>query len=253
MTTVREIYQAMDAFAPFSGQMDFDNAGFLVGDSNAAVSSVMIALDITPEVIAEAKECGAELIVSHHPIIFRPMKRLMTDNAVYQLAANGIAAICAHTNLDLAEGGVNDCLAEVLELSDVQKLWMDDLPQGRIGETKEEFSPKEFAAFVKEKLQARGVTYSENGRRIRKVAVCGGAGTEVLLAAIENGADAFVTGESKHHLLLAAREAGVTLVTAGHYATERVVLNPLCKRLQEAFPGVRFAVSKKESDPVQEI
>ena len=253
MTMVREIYRALDSFAPFSSQMDFDNAGMLVGAPDATVTNVLIALDITSEVVQEAKRIGAELIVSHHPVIFQPMKRLMVDSVPYQLAANGMSAICAHTNLDLANGGVNDCLADTLGVQPAEILWVDDLPEGIIGELKEEFSPQAFAEWVKTKLQARGVTYTEGARVIRRVAMCGGAGAEVLFAAIASGADAFVTGESKHHLLLAAQDAGITFVTAGHYATEQVVLRPLCKRLQTEFPAVHFAVSTTECDPVRAL
>ena len=119
MATVREIYQYLDGLAPFSLQMEFDNAGFLVGRGERAVSKILVSLDITEEVAEEAAELGAELIVSHHPVIFRPLKKLEQGSVVWELARAGISAICAHTNLDKARGGVNDCLAAALGLEQV--------------------------------------------------------------------------------------------------------------------------------------
>ena len=117
MPTIREIYQYMNEIAPFDTAMDFDNAGFLVGDEGAEVTAALVALDITAQSVAQAQKLGAQLIVSHHPVIFNPMKRLMSASVPYLLAKAGVGAICAHTNLDMAKGGVNDCLADTLGLS----------------------------------------------------------------------------------------------------------------------------------------
>ena len=115
MRTVGEIYAAMDGIAPFSSAMDFDNSGLLVGDASMPVERALLALDITLPVIEEAAALGAQLIISHHPVIFHPLRRVETDSPVYQLAKNGLGAICAHTNLDIAEAyGVNEALAKTL-------------------------------------------------------------------------------------------------------------------------------------------
>src|SRR5699024_1188582 len=118
VATIKEIYQVIDHFAPFHTQMGFDNAGFLVGHGNRSVTKVLVALDIAQQVVQEAKEMGVELIVSHHPVIFHPVKALTDETStgaiLLHLAEAGIGAICAHTNLDAVAGGVNDCLAKVL-------------------------------------------------------------------------------------------------------------------------------------------
>ena len=114
MNTVGEIYRFIDEIAPFHTAMDFDNVGLLVGDEKQAVDRALVALDITPAVVEEASACGAQLIVSHHPVIFTPLRRLTAGSPPFLLAQKGISAICAHTNLDLAAGGVNTCLGEAL-------------------------------------------------------------------------------------------------------------------------------------------
>lgn len=243
MTTVQDIYQDIDSFAPFQTQMSFDNCGLQAGDPQAEVHSVLLALDITPAVVEEAVQKSAQLIVSHHPVIFNPLRTLMAGTVPYLLAQHGIAAVCAHTNLDLAPGGVNSCLAERLMLTNVQKLAVDEpscLAAALCGRTARSFSPNEFAAFVKKKLKCDGLFYTDGGRPVRKVGLCSGAGCDYLRDAAENGCQAFVTGEAKHHELLDAGNLGVTLVAAGHYFTEDVVIDPLTERLKKQFPGIVF-------------
>ena len=144
MATVRDIFAQMDQWAPFETQMDFDNAGFLVGRGEREVRKILVSLDITEPVVDEAAEWGADLIVAHHPVIFHPVKRLTdetpTGRTLLALAERGIAAICAHTNLDAAQGGVNVCLAQALELTDLEQLHQDGVDRsgqpygiGRVG------------------------------------------------------------------------------------------------------------------------
>jgi dinuclear metal center YbgI/SA1388 family protein len=243
MTTVLDIYQYIDSFAPFQTQMSFDNCGLQTGNPQAEVHSVLLALDITPAVVEEAVQKKAQLIVSHHPVIFNPLRALTADTVPYQLAQHGIAAICAHTNLDLAPGGVNTCLAKRLMLSDVQPLAVDEpsgLAAALCGQTARSYSPNEFAAFVKKQLNCDGLFYTDGGRPIKKVGLCSGAGSDYLREAAEKGCQAFVTGEAKHHELHDAVNLGITLVAAGHYFTEDVVIEPLIQRLKSRFPGVLF-------------
>ena len=130
-----EIYQAIDEMAPFSVHASYDNPGFLIGDQNAEVTKVLLALDITVPVVQEAAQLGAELIVSHHPVIFHPIRQLLAGSVCYELARSGISAICAHTNLDVAHEGVNDMLALTVGLSSPYEILFDseNLPLGRIG------------------------------------------------------------------------------------------------------------------------
>lgn len=255
MATVKEVYGYLDEIAPFGLQMDFDNAGFLVGRGDAEVKALLVALDITPQVVEEAVRTGCQLIVSHHPVIFHPA-RAVTDESVngrilLGLIENRIAAICAHTNLDAVAEGVNDCLAETLGLNLVEQLHEDGvdgngLPYG-IGRTglahRDGLSAVEYAAFVKEKLGAASVRCADGGRPVRKVAVGGGSCGSMLADAAAAGCDTFVTADVKYDQYLEAKAMGITLMDAGHFATENVVCAPLALKLAQRFPGIRVTVS----------
>lgn len=252
MTTVGEIYRFIDSFAPFRTAMDFDNPGLLVGGEDAGVAKAVLSLDITPDVVREAAGLGAQLVVSHHPVIFHPLKALRPGSAAYLLAGHSIAAICAHTNLDMAPGGVNDCLAGRLLLKNVRALRKNaawGLAEALCGETDREYSPREFAAFVKRALGCEGVRYTDGKRKITRAGLCSGGGAEYLFDAAGTGCQAFVTGECKHNLLLDAENLGLTLVAAGHFETEDIVIPALAEKLAERFPEVEFVRSKAMHNP----
>ncbi len=243
LPTVGEIYKSIDGFAPFRTAMDFDNCGFQAGDAAAEVHTVLLALDITPDVVLEASHRNAQLIISHHPVIFNPLRSLKAATAPYMLAEYGIAAICAHTNLDLARGGVNTCLADRLCLTDVKALAVDKasgLPTALAGKPAKKYRPSEFAGFVKKALGCDGLFYTDGGKEISSVGLCSGAGSDYVDAAYSFGCQAFVTGEAKHHEMIHAENIGMTLIAAGHYYTEDVVIRPLAERLKKAFPSVEF-------------
>ncbi len=252
MTTAAEIYQYLNEIAPFHTAMDFDNVGLLVGDPGAAVDSVLVSLDITTPVIEQACELGAQLIISHHPVIFAPLKRLRPKDIPAQLIEHHLAAVCAHTNLDLATCGVNTQLAAALSLQDCKpvKTYRDTgLAEALFGTLPQALSPEDFAQYVKERLHCGGVKYTKGDRPVRTVGVSCGAGSGLLFDAAACGVDAFVTGESKHHEHLAACETGITMVDAGHFNTEDVVVEPLIRMLQTQFPQVAFCKSG-QADPV---
>ncbi|WP_283607219.1 Nif3-like dinuclear metal center hexameric protein [Faecalispora anaeroviscerum] len=254
MVTAGDIYDFFNVCAPFETAMSFDNAGFLVGDRQVPVSAVLLALDITPGVVEEAARLGAELIISHHPVIFQPLRHIKPQDVPYLLVQRGIAAICAHTNLDLAPGGVNTCLAEALTLEDIRGIKpyaKDGLWEGLVGNLSQSYSPAKFAEFVKQALFCGGLKYVDGGKPIQTVALCGGAGADLLEDAVQAGADAFVTADTKHHQLLLAKQLGITLVDAGHFNTEDVVILPLKNTLQEQFPTVHFQKSEALCDPAQ--
>lgn len=256
MATVREIYQYLDGLAPFSLQMEFDNAGFLVGRGERAVSKILVSLDITEEVAEEAAELGAELIVSHHPVIFRPAKSVTDGDpdgrVLLALAEHRIAAICAHTNLDAVAGGVNDALALKLGLVQIEQLHQDGVDGsgrpygiGRVGSTTggPMYAPA-FAAFVKEALGANGVRYVDARRPVRRVAVGGGACADLLRDALALGCDTFVTADVKYDQFLEAKALGITLMDAGHYATEQVVCPKIVEYLARCFPALEVRMSR---------
>lgn len=256
MATVNEIYGALDRWAPFSIQLDFDNAGFLVGRGDRTVHKALVSLDITEEVAREAGEWGAQLVVSHHPVIFHPAKSVTdrdpTGRTLLRLIEGGVAAICAHTNLDAARGGVNDCLARMLELEKVEQLHQDGtLPDGspygigRVGGChRQGSSAREYAAFVKERLSASSVRYVDAGKPVVRVAVGGGACGSMLEDARAAGCDTFVTADVKYDMFLEARALGINLMDAGHYATEQVVCPALVRYLEEYFPELEVRQSR---------
>ena len=260
MATVREIYQYLDGLAPFALQMDFDNAGFLVGRGDRQVKKILVSLDITQEVAEEAGELGAELIVSHHPVIFHPAKSV-TDadpdgRVLLALIEKGIAAICAHTNLDAVSGGVNDILAQRLGLTQIEQLHQDGVDAagrpygiGRVGNTVglPRYAP-EFAAFVKETLGANGVRYVDARRPVRRVAVGGGACADMLRDALALGCDTFVTADVKYNGFLDAKALGVNLIDAGHYPTEQVVVPVLAKWLSDGLPQVEVVETTRHKE-----
>ena len=259
MAKIIDIYRFLDQKAPFSLQMSFDNAGFLVGREEAETSRLMIALDITEDVINEAKTANCQLIVSHHPIIFHPVKSI-TDctpagRCLLALTENHIAAICAHTNLDAVEGGVNDALAQKLGLSDVEQLHQDGLdPEGRpygigrVGKVQGFETAAKFAAFVREALKTNGLRLEDAGRPVCKVAVGGGACGDMLLDAAAQGCDTFVTSDVKYNTFLDARAMGLNLIDAGHFSTENVVCPVLADWLKKGFPEIEIFCSRQHKE-----
>ena len=260
MATVKNIYQYLDSVAPFALQMDFDNSGFLVGRGDRPVNRILVALDITQAVIDEAKQKNCQLIVSHHPVIFVPAKSVTDEDLngrlLLELVENGIAAICAHTNLDAVADGVNDCLAQTLALTQIGQLHPDGVDPsgapygiGRIGLAHSEgLSAAEYAVYVKEKLGTSSVRYADSGKPVHKVAVGGGSCGSMLLDALAAGCDTFVTSDVKYNQYLEAKALGITLMDAGHYATENVVCAPLVKRLSQAFPEIEVLLSHEHQE-----
>lgn len=243
MTTVRELLRWMDETYPFALAEDYDNVGLLIGSAEQAFSRCLLALDVTNDVVDEAVRKNAQLILTHHPVIFNPLKRLSPEGMVYRCVQNGIAVIASHTNLDKAAGGVNDVLADKLSLKDVSVLEETD-GVARIGTLEKELSPRAFAEHCKTALGAGGVRFAEGTRPVRRVALCSGADDSFLETVFEQGADAYLTGETKHHVAVAAKNLGITLVEAGHFETETVVLPKLKRELSLAFPKVDFMVAE---------
>lgn len=258
MNTVQQIYEVIQKKAPFQYQLGFDNAGFLVGRRNAPVDRVLIALDITRDVVDEAVELGAQLIVSHHPVIWEGVKQL-TDvtpggDLLLTMAEHGIAAICAHTNLDAVAEGVNDALACKLGLTHVEQLSQDGVDEqgnpcgiGRIGQVEAQ-SVETFAALVKEQLDAACVRVVDSGKPVHRVAVGGGSCGSMLGDVVAAGCDTFVTADVKYDVFLAAKAQGLNLLDAGHYPTENVVCPVLEGWLKEAFPDLRVEISQRHRE-----
>lgn len=247
-TTVQTIYETMDDIYPFATQMGFDNAGFLVGDGEAVVTQILVALDITTAVIEEAVSKNCQLIITHHPIIFTPLKTLVaqnpTERMIMKLISHNISVISAHTNLDRSGEGVNYHLAKRLGLKEGRFLVEEGVDKngnpfglGFMG-TIPETDASAFAASVAKELNATGLRLEEAGRPVRKVAVGGGSCGSMIAEVAKQGCDTFVTGDVKYDQFLDARERGINLVDAGHFPTEQVVCLPLTQRLEAHFQKI---------------
>ncbi len=263
MPTVHDIFTALDTWAPVALQMDFDNAGFLVGETEQSVSRILVALDITEEVVREAVEQGAQLIVSHHPVIFHPLRSVTdgdpTGRTVRALVQNHISAVCMHTNLDVARGGVNDALARVLALADTVPLepgGTDETGEpcglGRIGTWPDGPQPLAvFADHVKKALKTPGLRCHDADRPVQRVAVGGGACGSSLHTAAAQGCDTFVTADLKYNDFLDAKAIGLNLIDAGHFPTENVICEPLADYLRRMLPKAAVQISRQHRDVVQ--
>ena len=247
MNTVKDIFDKLCELAPLSLQLEYDNAGFLLGRADAPVRKALLSLDVTKEVADEAIAGGAQLIVSHHPLIKDAMKRLTDEKPgnekLLRLLENGIAVISMHTNLDMAEGGVNDVLISLLGAKNEGPF--DEEGCGRKGHLEKPLPLDAFLAICKEKLNTNGLRYHDARRPVQHIAVLGGSGGGNLIGAWEAGCDTFVTADVKYSVFLQARELGVNLIDGDHFCTENPVISVLAQKLRAAFPETEFVISEK--------
>ncbi len=260
MTTVADILAYLEALAPGYMTEDWDNAGLLCGHKDCQVRKILVALDPFYSVCQEAIAEKADLIVTHHPLIFRDAMAAVNDDTqtgrcLLTLIEHGIAAINAHTNLDKAPGGINDVLASTLGLRNIEVVapvgtGSSGQPYGllRCGEVDEQ-PLSAFLAAVKEKLRCKGLRYVSGGKPVRKVAVGGGSCADGMHEALEAGCDTFVTADIKYNQFRTAYELGLNLIDAGHFHTENPTMPVLAEKLQVAFPEIQVKLSKKHHDP----
>lgn len=258
MITVNDILVYLDTLAPASMKMEWDNVGLLCGNRSRPVRKLLVALDPFEHVCREAADVGADLIVSHHPLIFQPCKAVTDETSLGRsilfLASHGISAINAHTNLDCAPGGVNDVLAQTLGLQDIQVInpsGMDDLgrPWGLLRQGAVEAQPLEvFLSHVKSQLGCPGLRYVSAGKPVHRVAVGGGACAGELMDAVQAGCDTFVTADVKYNHFWDAKELGINLIDAGHFYTENPVCPVLAEKLQARFPEIQVVLSQNHTD-----
>lgn len=260
MPRVKEIHEFIKTVAPEYMAMDWDHVGLLCGRSDREVKRILVALDPFLPVAREAKELDCQLLVTHHPSIWKldtVSDESLQGSVLLYLIENGISAINAHTNLDCAPGGVNDCLAERLGLSQVQVIdpvGKDE--QGRDygllrgGETENQ-STEAFLTRVKTALGCEGLRYVMGGKRVSRVAVGGGSCSDALYRVASLGYDALVTADCKYNAFVDAKELGLTLVDAGHFQTENPVCSYLAEKLQQAFPQVEVILSKIHTDCIK--
>lgn len=243
MAKVEEILGYMNQLAPMELAEKWDNVGLLV-NCGADVTSILVSLDITDEVVNEAEMQGCQLIVSHHPVIFDALHAIGRRDVPFRMIKKNISAICMHTNLDAAEGGVNDILCKLFHVQDACAF--DGL--GRVGSIAHAATAQQLAQQCREILGAH-VKLVDAGRPIHRLAVVGGAGGSMLQAAAQAGADALLTGEANHHAALDAKQMGLSLIVAGHYATEFPVVPVLTDKLSRHFADLRVIGTRRNKDP----
>lgn len=237
--TVQNIYDLLNAVAPFETQEPYDNSGLLVGSPDQEVTGVLFALDVTEPVIREAVNLGASLIVTHHPLMFDPVRRITDEThegrLVMHLIREGISLIASHTCLDKAPGGINDALAECCALLDVTGegfVRVGTLPRAmKAGELKEYL-----AAALDTDVRLMGSPETE----VSRLGLCSGAGSSEWEECVRLGAQGFLSGEVKHHLALAMADAGVPCFECGHFATEQPGIFALADALQSALNQVQY-------------
>lgn len=251
MATVADILQFIETLAPPYMKEDWDNVGLNCGHMDRPVTKILVALDPFTHVCQEAKQIGADLLVTHHALIWKP--GFITDantqgrNTLF-LIENGIAHINAHTNLDQASGGVNDVLAEKLGLKNVEIVNpKDGVGLMRCGDVTEQ-SLESFLAAVKERLGCDGLRYIGSGKSVHKVAVGGGSCAGGMMEVLAAGCDTFVTADVKYNQFWDAHDLGLNLIDAGHFHTENPVVAVLAEKIAAVFPEIQVEISKTHTD-----
>ena len=258
MATVADILKYIESIAPGYMKESWDNIGLLCGSKQASVTKILVALDPFEGVCKEAAQWGAELIVTHHPLIFQAPKAVTDETsvgrAIMSLCAHGISAINAHTNLDCTPGGVNDVLAAKLGLDNISVISPagtndDGLPYGllRCGSVQEQ-PMEDFLNHVKSTLGCNGLRYVSSGKPVSKVAVGGGSCAGAMLDALAAGCDTFVTADVRYNQVWDAQDLGLNLIDAGHFHTENPVIPVLAQKIADAFPEIAVKISETHGD-----
>lgn len=255
---IEDIIKHMDSLAPEELALEWDNVGLIVGDSKSQVNTILIALDITDEVIEEAINLKAELIITHHPLIFKSIKNINNKTPlgrkILKLINNGIAVYSSHTNLDITNNGTNDTLFKLLNLQDKQPLMeleKEGYSLGRVGTLDKPVTLKDFSVFVKESLKLTSIRYTGNDEKvIRKVGLCTGASSDynIFKKAKEKGCDLYITGDIKFHEAQTAMEMDLCLIDATHYASEVIITHSLKEYLTDKLNNYNLKIITSKMD-----
>lgn len=256
-----KIVKFLEETAPLHLAEEWDNCGLIIGNPDQDIEKVLVCLDATHDVIIEAVEKGVDMIISHHPVIFKGVKRINRGvpdgEKIYELIKNDISVYCAHTNLDIAEGGTNDYLAGLLGLSSVCNLKSSKLENnereyglGRVGVLSQPVLLSEFAMHVKNVLNAENIKVIGDAKKaVKTVAVSTGSFDGDFDAIKAKKADVIVTGDVKYHTALEALGEGISMIDAGHFETERVMVPWIAQLIGRRFPQVEIMASKVEKSP----
>jgi dinuclear metal center YbgI/SA1388 family protein len=260
MTTVADIAKWLDQQAPLALSEAWDNTGLLLGDLHATVSSVQTCLTLTASSVREALERRVEMVISHHPLPFKPISRLTTETEtgklLWRLATAKISVYCPHTAWDSAQFGINALIARRLDLQSIEPIipgkldGLEHLGTGRIGNLMRPIPLAQFCKLIGDRLpncRMRGV---DSGKLVSRVAIACGSGGSLLTNAITRGCELFLTGEATFHACLEAEAAQISMLLIGHFASEQFAMVELANSISSAFPTVDCRSSLAEKDPV---
>jgi len=250
--TIGEVYDYLNEIAPFNNQDKSDNSGLLVGDYSAEVRKILVCLDVTRSVVAEAVGKGVDLIISHHPLMFRPISKILSSDPLHTLVRSNISLIAAHTNLDVAVGGIADLMLERLGFpkSEIVILTInpDGSGYGRITELDVPVSAEDLAEKCKTAFGCTVVRYVDSGKSLSRIGVSSGSAKESVEAALHAGCDAFICGEVNHDRMLFAADYRLTLIEAGHFHTEDIYCEDLVDRLKSRFKEIEIEKAANSTD-----
>jgi len=256
---IKEVLSALEQFAPLPLQESWDNAGLQIGLTEAEVSGALLCLDVTEKVVEEAQRKGCNLVVSHHPLLFRGLKQISdaTDvqRTVMKAILSGICVVSMHTNLDNALNGVNFKIAERLGLKNTRFFAAKNVDgmtcgSGVIGELEQAMAADDFVIHVKRQMEAESAMCNQLLQRpISKVAICGGAGDFLLDEALKAGADAFLTGEMHYHQYF-GYEQRIQICVIGHYESEHFTTEIFKEIIARECPGVRTEIAETNTNPI---
>jgi len=257
---IKEVVSALERFAPLPLQADFDNAGLQVGLTEAELSGALLCLDVTEPIVDEAIRLGCNLIVAHHPLIFRKLSCISNQNyvqrTVMKAIQNHITIVAMHTNMDSAKGGVNYKIAEKLGLQNLSFIGKEQIVdgvtggEGIVGTFAEGLAADDFISLLKRVFEVESVQANQLLRRpIKRVALCGGSGAFLLSEALHAGADAFVTGEMSYHDFF-DMEQRIQLAVIGHYQSEQFTSEIFKEIIQKEFPDAHCCISSINTNPI---
>ncbi|MGL5086373.1 MAG: Nif3-like dinuclear metal center hexameric protein [Clostridium sp.] len=259
MIKLEKIIKYMEKIAPINLKEDFDNVGLMVGDKSENIKKVLLALDCTLEVIDEAIEAGADLIITHHPLLFSKPKSITSDTLqgrkILKLIKNNINLYSSHTNLDAAPGGLNETIVEILgfKTSEIlEKTKVENYENagiGRIIKLDEEIQLSALVNRVKENLNINTLRVVEGSTTVKNIAVINGSGQSFLSVAVRSGADCIITGDTTYHFALDYKEMGITIIDTGHFSSEWLVFLKTMEKIKTEFKDIEFIASTKVEDP----
>ena len=259
MKRVKDIIKIMEEFAPINLKEDFDNVGLMVGDKEKEVKKILLSLDCTLEVIEEAKEKDIDLIITHHPLLFRKPSSITTDTLtgkkIIELIKNDISLYSSHTNLDSASGGLNETIVNILgyeskELIEVNRNARNENEGlGRIIKLDKEISLDDLVKQVKEKLNINSLKIVKASEKVKKIAVINGSGSSFFDMAYKKGADCIITGDTTYHFASDYKEMGVSIIDTGHFLSEWIVFLEVINKLKDKLSEVEIIISENSNDP----